>query len=181
MNRVIAATAGLATAAAATAFFAAAIVPAMAATRPAATHTAAHSKTATRADVKRAIARATRRLKAATAAPTKIASELDHGKYVTLVECSGGAPPKPIRLAKRDIPLTVHGTGSSPAITAKLAQPNRYKTLYTCMVTVKLESPAVTAKKVSRSRRCVVCTKAVTLNTGFGGLAAQVAKHHPAG
>jgi hypothetical protein len=178
MNRVIAAVAGLATATAATTVFATAVGPAMAATRPAATHPAAHAKAPTG---KPGAVPAMRHLKSAPAAPTEIASEVEGGKYVTVVKCSGGMPPKPIRLAARDIPLTVHGTGSSPAIAAKLAKPNRYKTLYTCTVTVRLQAPLtkIAVKKPSISVNCKVCTKIVTLNTGFGGLAGQVSKHHP--
>lgn len=185
MNRVLAAAAGLATAAVATTVLATAIGPALAATRPAAAHPAtrpANAAAAVRADAA-AIAPALRHLKAAAAAPVEIASELDHGKYVSVVKCSGGTPPKPIRLSQKDIPLTVHGTGSSPAVIAKLAKPHRYKTLYVCTVTVELQSPATTTvakKKSVSSKSCKICTRSVTLNTGFGGMAAQVATHHPA-
>ena len=181
MNRVIAVTASLATAAVAGTMVAAAtIVPAMAAPRPAAAHPAEPAQQAAR-------------LRAAGAPgpgfqATTIGSELDKGKYVTVVHCQGVDSPPPVTLGKPGTPLTVNGTGPSAAILAALKKPNPYKTIYTCTVTVEEKVPARPRPAAKHKKGCEIkeggrarCTKPVTLNTGFGGEAQQVKNHHPAG
>ncbi|MGH3210919.1 MAG: hypothetical protein ACRDNO_24500 [Trebonia sp.] len=192
MNRVTAVAATLAMAAAAT--MAATIGPAMAAPRSTAAHPVAHAKTtAKRAST--TAAKAARQAKLPGFLPTQIASELDGGKYVTVVTCQGVDSPPPIHLAKSGTPLTVSGGGPSAAIFKMLKQADPYKNVYTCTVIVKEKVPgkpsaAVTKKIVAHKVRggCEFatgggtrCTKKVTLNTGFGGLAPQVKHHHPAG
>lgn len=183
MKRVTGVAATLAAAATAT-MAAATIVPAMAAPRPAAAD-AAHAKTA------QAKTTAARRAKAPSYAPTSIASEMDGGKYVTVVHCKGEDSPPPIHLSRPGTPLTVSGTGPSAAIFKMLKQQDPYKNIYTCTVTVKEKVPApkpAVPKRVAAHKACEIgtsgpasCTKKVTLNTGFGGLAQQVKNHRPAG
>jgi hypothetical protein len=195
MNRVTAVAATLATAAAAT-MAAATIGPAMAAPRSMASHPAAHAKTTT-AHASSAPAKTTAlRAKPASSLPTEIASELDGGKYVTVVRCQGVDSPPPVHLGKPGTPLIVSGGGPSAAISKMLKQADPYKDIYTCTVLVEEKVPAkpraavtkrIAAHKV-RGSRCDIatgggtrCTKKVTLDTGFGGLAPQVKDHHPAG
>jgi hypothetical protein len=194
MNRVTAVAAMLATAATAT-MAAATIGPALAAPRPSAAHPAAHASAA------HANASAAQQAKLASLLPTEIASEFDGGKYVTIVQCQGVDSPPPVRLGQPGTPLTVSGVGPSAAIFKMLKQADPYKNVYTCTVLVKEKVPAkpradvtkkIKAHKV-RGSGCEIatggnttggntrCTKKVTLNTGFGGLAAQVKRHHPAG
>jgi hypothetical protein len=170
MNRVTAVAATLATA---TMAAAAAIVPAMAAPRPVAAHPAAQHA------------------KLPAFPPTVIASELDGGKYVTVVRCHGVDSPPPIHLARPATPLTVSGVGPSAAILKMLKHADPYKNIYTCTVLVEEKVPA-TPKPVAKVKKahqagCEImtggrngCAKKVTLNTGFGGLAPQVTRHHPA-
>jgi hypothetical protein len=198
MNRVTAVAATLAAAAmAGTMVAAATIVPAMAAPRPSAAHPAAHGKTSqdakTGAQAKDAAAR---RAKTVSSLPTEIGSNLDGGKYVTVVRCQGVDSPPPVRIARPGSPLMVSGAGHSAAILAMLKKPNPYKTIYTCTVVVKEKVPAKVKKTTAHKTGCEIaagghtgsgstgkkgCTKTVTLNTGFGGLAPRVAGHHPAG
>ena len=195
MNRVTAVAATLATAAAAT-MAAATIGPAMAAPRSVAGHPAAHARRAT-AHARTAPAKATaQQAKPASSLPTEIASELDGGKYVTVVRCQGVDSPPPVHLGKPGTPLIVSGGGPSAAISKMLKQADPYKNIYTCTVVVKEKVPAkpsaavtkkIAAHKVRKSA-CEIaagvgthCTGKVTLNTGFGGLARQVKHHHPAG
>jgi hypothetical protein len=194
MNRVTAVAAMLATAATAT-MAAATIGPALAAPRPSAAHPAAHASAA------HANESAAQQAKLASLLPTEIASEFDGGKYVTIVQCQGVDSPPPVRLGQPGTPLTVSGVGPSAAIFKMLKQADPYKNVYTCTVLVKEKVPAkpradvtkkIKAHKV-RGSGCEIatggnaaggntrCTKKVTLNTGFGGLAAQVKRHHPAG
>jgi hypothetical protein len=190
MNRVTAVAATLATAATAT-MAAVTIVPAMAAPRPA-TAGPAHAKTAHAKTV------AAQHAKTPSYPPTSIASELDGGKYVTVVHCQGEDSPPPIHLSKPGTPLTVSGVGPSAAIFKMLKQQDPYKNIYTCTVTVEEKVPAKpkAAKRVAAHKACEIgtggprtgtggrpgsCTKKVTLNTGFGGLARQVKNHRPAG
>jgi hypothetical protein len=207
LNRVIAVTATLATAAmAGTMVAAATVAPALAAPRPATARPAEHAKKAEQAvravpakkagqakttgDAKEAVART----KAAGRGPgyeaTTIGSELDGGKYVTVVHCQGVDSPPPVTLGKTGTPLIVNGVGPSTKILAMLAKPNPYKDIYTCTVTVKERVPAKPkpAAKKAPKKGCEIasgdrstCTKPVTLNTGFGGEASQVKGHHPAG
>jgi hypothetical protein len=180
MKRVIAVTATLVTAATATMVAAATIAPAMAAPRPITARPmiarpAAHAKLA------------------ASNAATEIDSELQDGKYVTVVRCHGVDSPPPVQLAKPGTPLTVSGVGPSAAIAAMLHKPNPYKTVYTCTVIIEVKvPPKATRTKATHKRGCEIatggagrtgggCTKAVTLNTGFGGMSSQVKNHHPAG
>jgi hypothetical protein len=198
MNRVTAVAATLATAAAAT-MAAATIGPAMAAPRSVAGHHAAHAKATTaraRSSPAKATAKQVTQAKPASSLPTEIASELDGGKYVTIVSCHGVDSPPPVHLAKPGTPLTVSGVGPSAAIFKLLKQADPYKNIYTCTVLVKEKVPAkpsaavtkkIAAHKVRRST-CELapgggmrCTKKVTLNTGFGGLARQVKHHRPVG
>src|ERR1700722_8610163 len=97
MNRVTAVAATLATAAAAT-MAAATTGPAMAAPRSVTAHPAAHPKSAT-AHPGTTQAKTTAHLAKLTSfLPTEIASELDGGKYVTIVSCHGVDSPPPVRL-----------------------------------------------------------------------------------
>lgn len=137
---------------------AATIVPAMAAAHPAAVHAAAHAK------------RAVRHAKAASDPSTVIGSELDNGEYVTVVRCHGVRVPPPITVGKPGTPLTAKGVGPSAGILKLLKKPSPYKTIYTCTVVVETKTP--TPKKVF---------KKVRVETGFGGMAGQVRRHHPAG
>lgn len=194
MNRV---TAAAVTAATATVAAAVTIVPALAAPRPAAAHLAAHVATAHVATAHHGTAKAqaaARHAGTAGFSPTAIASELDGGAYVTVVRCQGVDAPPPVRLGRPGTPLTVSGVGPSAAIFAMLKRPNPYKTIYTCTVVVKHKAPAKpkpTTAKGAHPTGCEIaagagpsgakCTRKVTLNTGFGGLAGQVRDHHPAG
>jgi hypothetical protein len=186
MNRVIAVAATLATVTAATA----AVLtngPAMAASRPAGASPAAGVKSIARE------AKAAGQSQDAARATTAIAAYSDGGKYVTVVHCTGAGTPPPIRLGQPGTPLTAKGVGPSAGILAMLKKPNPYKTIYTCTVTVEQQ----TAPKPQRPRAAAaceipggaghggtghggtVCTRSVTLNTGFGGMAWRVAGHHP--
>lgn len=199
MNRV---TAAAVTAATATVAAAVTIVPALAAPRPAAVHLAAHVATAHVAAAHAAAAhRGTAKAQAAARhagtagfSPTAIASELDGGAYVTVVRCQGVDAPPPVRLGRPGTPLTVSGAGPSAAIFAMLKHPNPYKTIYACTVVVKQKAPAKPKPATARGAHpagCEIaagagpsgtkCTRKVTLNTGFGGLAGQVRDHRPAG
>jgi hypothetical protein len=196
MNRVTAVAATLATAAAAT-MAAATIGPAMAAPRSVAAHHAAHAKTTTaraRSTPAKATAKQVTQAKPANSLPTEIASELDGGKYVTVVRCQGVDSPPPVHLGKPGTPLIVSGGGPSAAISKMLKQADPYKEVYTCTVLVEEKVPAkpraAVTKKIAahKVRGCEIaaggstrCTKKVTLNTGFGGLAPRVKQHHPAG
>ena len=193
MNRVTAVAAMLATAAAAT-MAAATTGPALAAPRSVAGHPAAHARSAT-AHARTAPEKATaQQAKPASSLPTEIASELDGGKYVTVVRCQGVDSPPPVHLGKPGTPLIVSGGGPSSAISKMLKQADPYKDIYTCTVLVEEKVPAkpraAVTKKIAahKVRGCEIatgggtrCTKKVTLNTGFGGLAPQVKQHHPAG
>jgi hypothetical protein len=175
MNRVIAVVGTLATVTAASA----AVLtngPAMAASRPGGARPAVLVKTIAR------------QAKEAALATTAIAGYSGGGKYVTVVHCTGAATPPPIRLGQPGTPLTAKGVGPSAGILAMLKKPNPYKTIYTCTVTVEQQ----TAPKPQRPRAAAaceiaggaghggtVCTRSVTLNTGFGGMAGRVAGHHP--
>jgi hypothetical protein len=210
MNRVIAVAATLATAAmAGTMVAAATVAPALAAPRPATVTPAQHARPAghakpaeqakttggakTTVPAKEAIARPKAAERGPGFAGTTIGSELDGGKYVTVVHCQGVDSPPPVTLAKQGTPLVVNGVGPSANILAMLKAPNPYKTVYTCTVTVKERVPSKpkpVAKKAPKAHKkgCEIatggrktCTKPVTLNTGFGGLASQVKGHHPAG
>jgi hypothetical protein len=188
MNRVTAVAATLATA---TMAAAATIVPAMAAPHPAAAAPAKPAKTTT----------TTTHAKLASSLPTQVASELDGGKYVTIVRCQGVDSPPPVHLARPGAPLTVTGTGPSAAVFKMVNQADPYKDIYTCTVLVKEKVPAK-PKPMAKAHKagCEIgpvvspgrlpgglpgsrngCTKKVTLDTGFGGRARQVKNHHPAG
>jgi hypothetical protein len=194
MNRVTAVAATLATAAAAT-MAAATIGPAMAAPRSVAGHPAAHAKTTTARGRSTPANTTAQRAKLTTSLPTEIASELDGGKYVTIVRCQGVDSPPPIHLAKPGTPLIVSGGGQSAQISKMLKQADPYKEIYTCTVLVEQKVPkprtAVTKKIAAHKVRgtgCEIatggrarCTKKVTLDTGFGGRAPQVKDHRPAG
>jgi hypothetical protein len=176
----------VAVAAAATLATAAVMAPAFAATRPAGhtgpAHPAAHGKTGQHAKAGQ------------HAKPTLadvITSQLgDGGKYVTVVRCAGSvAAPPPVTLAQLDDPLTVRGSHPTASVIKQLAKPKAYRTVYTCTVTVKEKKPTPKKKlhpvgcelgqggTLNRGKAC----HRVVLNTGFGGAAGQVAKHHPAG
>jgi hypothetical protein len=156
--------------------------PALAATRPPGARPAVLAKTIARE------AKATGQPQDAALATAAIAGYLDGGKYVTVVHCTGAGTPPPIRLGQPGTPLTAKGVGPSAGILAMLKKPNPYKTIYTCTVTVEQQ----TAPKPQRPRAAAaceiaggaghggtVCTRSVTLNTGFGGMAWRVAGHHP--
>lgn len=193
MNRAIAVTATLAMG---TMVAAVTIVPAMAAARPGATHPVSHATTTT-AKTKAKAAGVRRQLAAQQVGlpgslPVTNGSELDNAKYVTVVHCQGTDTPPPITLAKPGTPLRVNGTGQSAGILQMLQQPNPYKTVYTCTVVVKVK--VAPKPKPNKFTGCEIkggggtgggsgkrCTKPVTLNTGFGGLAARVRDHRPAG
>ncbi len=127
-----------------------------------------------------------------------IAAETDKGKYVTVVHCAGVDAPPPIRVGAPGTPLTASGTGPSGGLLKMLARPNLYETVYACTVDVemKVAAPAKKAKKADCEiagastadaaiagghRGTAGCTRPVTLNTGFGGMASQVAHHRPVG
>ncbi|HXT94336.1 MAG TPA: hypothetical protein VN714_34305 [Trebonia sp.] len=147
----------------------------------------------------------------ASSQPVVIGSEEDNYKYVTVVTCQGADTPPPITLGKPGTPLTASGIGPSAGILKSLQQPNPYKTIYTCTVVVKVKVPpkpkptpkstkATKATKPKKAPKTACqfgtgsggmgkggtggsksCTKPVTVNTGFGGLAPQVTMHHPQG
>lgn len=178
MNRATALTAALAMG---TAVAAATIVPALAATRSAAPAKAAAARAA---PAKHGIAKITAQaLKVAADPVTKIGSEVDGGKFVTVVQCQGVTVPPPIKLGAPGAPLTASGIGPSAGLLSMLQKPNPYKTVYTCTVIVKVKvppKPKVCMLPVSE-RTNGKCTRRVTLNTGFGGMAPQVRMHNPAG
>jgi hypothetical protein len=192
MNRVISTVITVATAATATIAAAAGIAPALAAQRPA--QRPAHVRPATHARETFRHAKIIRTL------PEEIASEFQGGKYVTLVHCSGTVrTPPPLHLARPDVPLTVRGGGPEAGIVKMLGKSHAYRTIYTCTVIVKVKVPVVvkTHKKTVHhgKKTCEIaagapgtgggkqghCSHVITLNTGFGGAAGQVAGHHPAG
>jgi hypothetical protein len=180
MNRVIAVPTALAMATVAgTIIAAASIVPATAASRPVAARAAAHTTTTAPQQAPAA--------RGANPLSTMIGSELDRGKYTTVVRCHGVDSPPPVTLSKPATPLIVHGEGPSTAILKMLSKPNHYKTVYTCTVVVREMVPAKPKPKKTVKTGCEIttsartCTKPVTLNTGFGGMAQQVKDHHPAG
>lgn len=195
MNRVTAAaiTVATATMAAATMAAAAAAVPGTAATGAGTARLAAFAAAAAprpgAAKVQAAPARP------AAFPPAGIASELDHGKYVTVVHCHGATTPPPVRFGGPGTPLTLSGAGPSASAFALLKHHGPYKTVYTCTVTVSEKVPAKPrpAARKPRPAACEItasgapgapgapgCTRKVTLNTGFGGMARQVRDHHPA-
>lgn len=206
MNRVTVAAATLATAATATMAVAATVGPALAAARPAAARPAAHVKTSTTVPQTTVPQTTVPQAKTANFPPTQTASEFDNGKYVTVVHCVGVDSPPPVHLGTGDVQLTVIGKGPSSAAFKMLKQADPYKTIYTCTVNVEEKPPAKPALAVAKKAAahwagCELmtgtggkgltrgahgkngrrCTKKVTLNTGFGGLAGQVTHHHPAG
>ena len=142
MNRVTAVAATLATAAMAAA---ATIVPAMAAPHPAAAAPAKPAKTTTTAA----------HAQLANSLPTQVASELDGGKYVTIVRCQGVDSPPPVHLAAPGKPLTVTGAGPSAAVFKMLNQADPYKDVYTCTVLVKEKVPAK-PKPAARKAGCEI-------------------------
>jgi hypothetical protein len=199
MNRVSAVAATLTAAATLTVAAAATVTPAHAAVRLAGArpaHVRTIARTTTAAEQARLIAE-----QAASDPSTAIAAESGDGKYVTVVRCSGESTPPPIKLGQPGTPLTASGSGPSAGLLALLSKPNPYKTVYTCTVAVEMKStasstatPENTAEvakpedKAARRPLCEssdmgikakVCAKKVTLNTGFGGMAKQVAGHHP--
>jgi hypothetical protein len=198
MNRVLAVAV---TAATATMVAGAAIVPAMAAQRPADARTAATAtakkigaKTAG-ANMSESRAKLAAQRAASASVPLQIASQLDNGQYVTVVQCHGSVKtPPPVEVGQPDAPLSVHGSSLSTGMLAALKKPNAYKTVYTCTVVVKERVQAKPKPRAAGHRTCVVVSgagagggkgghrcKKVTLNTGFGGMASNVARHHPAG
>jgi hypothetical protein len=200
MKRVISAVITIATAATATIAVVAAITPAMAAQHPARSRPASHAKLIAHAKTARHGKETPRDAKLAVTLPEEIASEFKGGKYVTIVRCSGTVTtPAPVRIARPDVPLLVHGGALEAKIVKLLAKPHTYKTIYKCTVVVKEKVPSVVkkVKKVKRAthkKSCEIgapgkrgggkgagCSHIVTLNTGFGGAAGPVAGHHPAG
>ncbi|HEY6497591.1 MAG TPA: hypothetical protein VIZ43_30295 [Trebonia sp.] len=189
MNRVIAVTAALATG---TIAATAAIMPAMAAPRPVSAHSAARAKTtADGAKTAGRTAAAARPKKTggrrATDPPTVIDSELDGGKYVTVVRCHGVDSPPPVTVGEPGTPLVVHGTDPAAAVVKGLTTAHPYKTIYACTVVVQQKVPPkpkphkAGCEIPTSANRAGTCGKPVTLNTGFGGLAPQVKDHTPAG
>jgi hypothetical protein len=205
MNRVSVVAVTLAAAGAAVAATAT-VMPAMAAPGPAA-RPAAQARSLTRATtaVERA-PRAAGQPALPSLSSADIAAESDGGKYLTVVHCRGVDTPPPVRVGAPGMPLTAYGSGPSAALLKMLQKPNPYKTVYTCTVNIELKAqakpakPGMPAKPVKKATvtkpSCEIgtgagpagsgrtpkgCTKSVTLNTGFGGMAAQVAGHHPAG
>jgi hypothetical protein len=198
VKRVSVVAVSLASAAAGAAAAAAAVAtmgPAMAAPRPAAVRPAAHDRTVTRATtaVERA-SLATGQSSIPGLSSADIAAESDGGEYLTVVHCRGVDTPPPVRVGAPGTPLTASGTGPSAGLLAMLSRPNPYKTVYTCGVSIEMKA-AAKPSPAPRKAACEIgaasgstgagqagagCTKAVTLNTGFGGMAAQVAHHRPA-
>jgi hypothetical protein len=122
-----------------------------------------------------------------------IAASSDSGKYVTVVHCAGVDAPAPIRVGAPGTPLTVTGVAPSAEQRKLLAQAHAYKPVYACTVVVEMKAAAPAKKKASCEiagaaatagasgrRGAAGCTKKVTLNTGFGGLATPVSHHRPA-
>jgi hypothetical protein len=189
MNRVLAVAV---TAATATMVAGAAIAPAMAAARPMGARSAAAA--AAKESEAKTVESRVKRAAVRPLAPLQIASQLSGGQYVTIVQCHGSVrTPPPIQVARPDGPLSVKGSTLSSGQLALLKKPDAYKTVYTCTVVVKERVQAKPKPRIAGHRACVVSgtggggrksstrCKKVTLNTGFGGLAAQVAQHHPAG
>jgi hypothetical protein len=174
----------VAAAAAATLAAAAVMAPALAATRP-----------ADQATLARAAAHGKPDHRARPTLADAITSDFGGGKYVTVVRCTGtGSTPPPVRFARLDDPLTVRGARPAAAVIKLLAKPKTYKTVYSCTVIVKEKVPPakkkthLVAKKsceLGTGRgwigRWLSCHPEVILNTGFGGEAGPVARHHPAG
>jgi hypothetical protein len=131
-----------------------------------------------------------------------LAAETDKGKYITVVHCAGVDAPPPIRIGEPGTPLTVTGIDPPSQEMKLLADSNAFQPVYSCTVVVELQV-AASAKKTAKKASCEIagaagatggsgtagggrkgaagCTKKVTLNTGFGGLASQVAHHRPVG
>jgi hypothetical protein len=108
-----------------------------------------------------------------------VISQAQSGQYVSVVTCKGATTPPTITLKTVGASLRVTGT-TIKAVT----RPKAYHTVYTCTVTVEKKLPVQTGK--GGGLKCELgpmgqCHKAVTLNTGFGGKASTVSKHHPAG
>lgn len=199
MNRVISAVITVAAAATATIALAAAITPAMAAQHPAHSRPASQAKRTVHAKTATHREETARDAKSVTL-PDEIASQLGGGKYVTIVRCSGTvSTPAPVRIARPDVPLMVHGRALKKKIVKLLRKPHTYKTVYHCTVVVKVKVAVVAkrvkqVKKTTHKKSCEIpavgpgaggtgagCSRIVTLNTGFGGAAGKVAGHHPAG
>ncbi|HEY1700287.1 MAG TPA: hypothetical protein VGG75_11305 [Trebonia sp.] len=111
--------------------------------------------------------------------PVSVISQDQSGQYVSVVTCKGAATPPAVTLKAAGTPLRVTGT-TIKAVT----RPKAYRTVYTCTVTVEKKLPVQTGK--GGGLKCELgqmsqCHKAVNLNTGFGGKASTVSKHHPAG
>ena len=203
MNRVSVAAAVLAAAAGGAA--AASIAPAMAAQRaPApARHASSPSSSRTIAKARTAVERAA----LAAGQPSlpglstaNIATETDKGKYVTVVRCAGVNAPPPVRVGEPGTPLTVTGVDPPSQEMKLLSDAHAFQPVYACTVVVELKV-ATPAKKAAKKASCEIagagaagakgggtaggrkgaagCTKKVTLNTGFGGMASQVAHHRP--
>jgi hypothetical protein len=159
MNRVTAVTATLVTAAAATVVVAT-VGPAMAAPHPTTARSAAHAKLASSAA----------HGKLANFA-TEIGSELQGGKYATVVQCHGVDSPPPVQLAQPGTPLTVDGVGPSAAIVAMLKKPNAYKTIYACTVVIEEKAPA---KQKAQGKACEVAAGNSGRRVGGGCTNAQL-------
>ena len=155
------------TAATATMVAGAAIVPAvaaMAAQRP------AHARTAATASGKKSGAKAAgattaesraklaaQHSAASALAPLEIASQLDNGQYVTVVQCHGSVKtPPPVEVGQPDAPLTVHGSGLTSGMLATMKKPNAYKTVYACTVVVKERVAAKPKPRTAGHRSCTV-------------------------
>jgi hypothetical protein len=102
--------------------------------------------------------------------PLTFASSYRGGQYVTVVKCSGGATPPPLHLGTAAAPLTLSGSGPSTSAMKSASVPTAFKPAYLCTILVEKRLPAPPARKVPK--------KAV-IETGFGGMAGAVARHHP--
>lgn len=103
--------------------------------------------------------------------PLKFASQFGGGQYVTVVKCTGGSTPPPIRLGGSAQPLTVSGSGPSATALKSASVPGAFKPAYLCTILVEKRLPAPVRK----------VPKKVVIETGFGGKAGAVAHHHPRG
>jgi hypothetical protein len=118
--------------------------------------------------------------------PVRNVSQYASGTYVSIVTCHGNGAPPPLRLNAPGTPLTLSGTGPSAGVLQALAKPKAYKNVYTCTIVIKQRVPRPPKAAPHKCELGVsgmqspVCHGTVTLNTGFGGAAGAVARHHPA-
>jgi hypothetical protein len=106
--------------------------------------------------------------------PITIVSQDTAGVYVSVVHCRGIDIPPPIRLRQSGTPLLLKGTDATAVTRRQMTKPKKYKPVYKCTILIEKKAPA---PKVPVK---VKVPRTVRLNTGFGGAAGSVARHHPA-